>query len=472
MLVEILDTTCIKQHNNNKNSNKISRIMVLFDAAAAHKLAYDEVTRKPLTRVRGKPTRMDVELTHKEVCEKLTAIDQPFPTSHGRYGLLGAVMDADEYTEKTGLVYVEKTAPAAYPEDVDENTSAHERKRKEAENAQDNDAFNRQVGAYDGVITLMRDAYDDKYLNKLEKEFIGFAGRHPRELFVHLRTGPAKMNTKAKKAMKDDYERGWDIEGEEGIEEFAKRLRVERKRLTRAGVAYTDDQLLQHYLEEVTKHPDLERKDLSDFDTLQETDGEDMTFEAACEYWEAIFDAMEDFQETRAGGAKKAQYESAAHVEQLRIKQAEGEVSLCQMVSQANTQNETIQSVQQSQTELAKIMQAMRNELKESREESKQLRQEVAALKTRPANNENTNPNSSNGSWGTGNGNRAADEGKRCKHCGGRHVSRPNRKGKILPEEECSGKGWPSSAHKGMPDYFIDMMNKFKGTNVKKADLL
>jgi hypothetical protein len=223
-------------------------------------------------------------------------------------------------------------------------------------------------------------------------------------------------------------------------------------------------------LEEVTKHPDLERKDLSDFDTLQETDGEDMTFEAACEYWEAIFDAMEDFQETRAGGAKKAQYESAAHVEELRIKQAEGEVSLCQMVSQANTQNETIQSVQQSQTELAKIMQAMRNELKESREESKQLRQEVAALKSRPANNENANPNSSNSNWG--NGNRAAAEGKRCKHCGGRHVSRPNRQGKILPEEECSGKGWPSSAHKGMPDYFIDMMNKFKGTNVKKADLL
>ena len=179
---------------------------------------------------------------------------------------------------------------------------------------------------------------------------------------------------------------------------------------------------------------------------------------------------MEDFQETLAGGAKKAHYESAAYVEQLRIKQAEGEISLCQMVSQSNTQNETIQSVQQSQTELAKILQEMRYELKESREESKKLRQEVAALKSRPANKENTNPNSSKSSWGTGPS--AATGGKRCKHCGGRHVSRPNRQGKILPEEECSGKGWPASAHKGMPDYFIDMMNKFKGTNVKKEDLL
>jgi regulator of replication initiation timing len=140
------------------------------------------------------------------------------------------------------------------------------------------------------------------------------------------------------------------------------------------------------------------------------------------------------------------------------------------MISQANTQNETIQAVQQSQTELAKIMQEMRNELKESREENKQLRQEMAGIKNKPANNENTNPNSNNSSWG--NGNSAADDGKRCKHCGGRHISRPNRKGKILPEDECSGKGWPASAHKGMPDYFIDMMNKHKGTNVKKADLL
>jgi hypothetical protein len=414
---------------------------------------------------------MDVELTHKEACEKLTAIDQPYPTSHGRFGLLGAIMDAAEYTEKTGLVYVENQAPPAYPDDVDENTSAHERKRAEAENAQDNDAYNRQVGAYDGIITLMRDAYDDKYLIKLDREFIGFAGRHPEELFEHLRNGPAKMNTKAKKEMKDEYERGWDITNEEeGVEEFAQRLLVERKRLIRAGVAYSDEQLLQHYLEEVTKHPDLERKDLSDFDTLQETDGDAMTFEAAREYWEAIFDAMEDFQETRAGGAKKAQYESAAYVEQLRIKQAEGEVHLCQMISQTNTQNETIQSVQQSQTELAKIMQEMRNELKESREESKQLRQEVAGLKGRPSNNENANPNSNNNSWG--NSNSAAADGKKCKYCGGRHVSRPNKKGKILPEEECSGKGWPASAHKGMPDYFITMMNKHKGTNVKKADLL
>ena len=364
--------------------------MVLFDAAAAHKLAYDEVTRKPLTRVRGKPTRMDVELSHKEACEKLTAIDQPYPTSHGRYGLLGAIMDAAEYTEKTGLVYVENVAPPAYPDDVDENTSAHERKRAEAENAQDNDAYNRQVGAYDGLISCLRDAFDEKYLNKLDREYIGFAGRHPNELFEHLRNGPAKMNTQARKDMKDEYERGWDINNkEEGVEEFAKRLLVEKKRLNRAGVAYTDDQLLQHYLEEVQKHPELERTDLSDFETLQETDGDEMTFEAAREYWEAIFEAMEGFKKTRAGGAKQAHYESAAYIEQLRTKQAAGDVHLCQMISQSNTQNETIQAVQQNQTDLAKIMQEMRDELKASREESKQLRQEVAGLKGRPANNEN-----------------------------------------------------------------------------------
>ena len=51
-----------------------------------------------------------------------------YPESHGRFGLMGAVMNPDVYTETTRLVYVEQDQPSAYPEEVDENTNAFEHK--------------------------------------------------------------------------------------------------------------------------------------------------------------------------------------------------------------------------------------------------------------------------------------------------------------------------------------------------------
>ena len=58
-------------------------------------------------------------------------IDMPFEQA-GDYGLLGEVMEDDEYTAITGLEYEEPEEPGNYDEDITDVMEDHERKRLEA----------------------------------------------------------------------------------------------------------------------------------------------------------------------------------------------------------------------------------------------------------------------------------------------------------------------------------------------------
>lgn len=433
--------------------------MVLYDRATAFKTAKDLMKNSSLTRVHGKPTFVNMELTREEVMHKLASVDMTlYPDSHGRFGLMGAVMDPDVYTETTGLVYAEQDPPPAYPDEVDENTSAFERKRLEAENANDNDAYNRREGAYEGIGELIREAYDPKVFKKISRPHIGFTGLHPRRYFNHLETGPCKMTTTSRKDIVKHFERGWNWQAtndddHESVEDFALRLTHERENLVRANIEYTDTQLIQHYLEEVESHPDIERKDKADFETLCETDGVREDFEAITEYWESVFDEMEDYEATRAGAAKKAAYESAAYVNEMRAKQEA-------MISQSNSHQETILAVRENQNAMTQILQEMRNELKASKAANDNLKAEVAKLKAVPpgfpggrgGGNENANPNQGGGG------------GAKCKNCGGNHLN-------FRPEDKCGAADWPNKAHNRMPYWFINKVNKLKGTDIKREDL-
>ena len=168
--------------------------------------------------------------------------------------------------------------PEVYPADVDGDTDEFERKRKEAECATANDAWNRMEGAYAGINELLLEAFDKKYFKKLEQEFIGYAGIHPKRFFDHLLAGPCKMTTIARGGLIKRFKRGWQWEAtndedNESVDDFAIRLKREQKGLTHAGITYSDTQLIQHYLEQVESHPDIERKDKADFETLCATDG-------------------------------------------------------------------------------------------------------------------------------------------------------------------------------------------------------
>ena len=434
--------------------------MVLFDAQASYKLGYDEVMKEPFTKVHGKPNLIHLIRLEKEAGARLARIDMPYPTTHGRLGLLGAVMDPAEYTEKYNLTYEEKGEPLAYPDNIDDDRPTHERKRLEAECAQDNDAYNRQLGAYDAVGDLIRLAVGESYFLSLKDEFRLWAGVHPRRYLNVLKNGPCKPTTRTKNEVIANFECGWKFEEAQdllaSLREFGQRLKLERKAINRHGVGYDEERMTLHYVTVVKSHPDLLR---TDFQEAYAQD-DDLSYDDTCEFWEGVFDNMEEFDESRARTAKKAQFESAAYVRELQRRQTENQENMVNFVAQAEAQQETVQAVQSGQNEVLKL-------LREMKTENDLLKKQVAGLMCRPV--------------GTGVGAPLAPllpppgiqaNVPGCKYCGGMHHVRPHPvTGKIRSEEECGGKGWPASAHKKMPKYFIDKMNALKGTNVTLEEL-
>ena len=86
--------------------------------------AYDQVTNKPFTKIHGRPTRTDRNYLRDEVCAAASDRDTPFAEA-GDFRLLGEIMEADEYTALTSLVYAEPEEPEAYDEDITKEMDDH-----------------------------------------------------------------------------------------------------------------------------------------------------------------------------------------------------------------------------------------------------------------------------------------------------------------------------------------------------------
>ena len=96
--------------------------MKFATAKQTEQAAYEQVRLQAFTKIHGRPTRLDRNLLRDEVCAATSEVEIPF-AENGDYGLLGEVMDADEYTTLTGLVYaVLPEEPSAYDEDIGEDT--------------------------------------------------------------------------------------------------------------------------------------------------------------------------------------------------------------------------------------------------------------------------------------------------------------------------------------------------------------
>ena len=92
--------------------------------------AYEQVRLTPFTKVHWRPSRLDRNKLREECCAAASEIDMPFEQA-GDYGLLGEVMEDEEYTAITGLEYEEPEEPGNYDEDITDDMEDHERKRLE-----------------------------------------------------------------------------------------------------------------------------------------------------------------------------------------------------------------------------------------------------------------------------------------------------------------------------------------------------
>ena len=91
-------------------------------------------------------------------------------------------------------------------------------------------------------------AVDEKYYKKLKKPIIGYKTVTIKQFFDHLDTKWCRINTAVRKEMKDHYFRGWELDDEEAVDDFAKRLDEEQAILGEDGVEISDQDKLDHYL--------------------------------------------------------------------------------------------------------------------------------------------------------------------------------------------------------------------------------
>ena len=130
-------------------------------AKQTEKAAYDLARETSFTRILGRPSRMDRNNLRREVCGTASEVDMPFEEC-GDYGLLGEIMEADEYTDLTGLTYADIDEPSSYDPDITDDMEDHERREREAEWKEVVEAWHSRKGALRGICDNIRDALDPK----------------------------------------------------------------------------------------------------------------------------------------------------------------------------------------------------------------------------------------------------------------------------------------------------------------------
>ena len=340
----------------------------------------------------------------------------------GDYGLLGEVMSEEEYTATTGgLVYAEIEDPGTYDDDITDDMDDHERKRMEANHNERQEAWYTRKGALRGLCTNIRDALDEKYYIQLKKAVIGYKRVTIKQYINHLDVKWCKLDTKVIKQMKDHYYRGWQQEHEESIHEFIKRLDEDQEALLVDGIKISDDDKMQHYMEQMY---DCGIFDIKDFRTWEEMDPAEQTWDTAVDYFEGIVESMETFKENMGGTAKKAKFESAAQVKEKPEQQHQevADAVVQQFLDTSAANEEHIQTVTANQSAMVEMQANMQKMMAMMQEQMKESNTKIAALQKQLADSSgNNDANKENNGGGGGRGRNNSSKWKKCTHCGRLH---------------------------------------------------
>ena len=66
--------------------------------------------------------------------------------------------------------------------------------------------------------------------------------------------------------MKDHYYRGWQVENDEDINDYVKRLNEEQEKMSQDGITISTDDKLQHFMEEMYDSGQFDRRDYRDWE--------------------------------------------------------------------------------------------------------------------------------------------------------------------------------------------------------------
>ena len=376
--------------NSNKldkstNQNITTTITMKFSTAkATEQSAYEQIRQKPLTKIHGRPTRLDRNQLRDELCAAASEVDMPFE-ENGEYGLLGEVMEADEYTNLTGLVHMAVQRPTAYDEDIDEDTLDYLRKQMEALHNERLEGWYTRVGALRAMGDNIRDALDEKYYLSLKQPIIAYKKVAVRAYLKLLDDKWCKLDTRVIKKMKEHYLRGWELDNDEHIEEFIKRLNEEQESLIRDSILFSNEDKLQHFLEQMYECGVFERRDYKEWEDKPDNQ---KTWAAATKHFADIVDNMDTYNHNIGGTAKKSRFESTAQVEQaaaateeMEAQERNDDAALQQFMEQSAKKDEHIQAVTANQTSLVSMQSEMQKMILGMQQQMREQTEQMAVLK-------------------------------------------------------------------------------------------
>ena len=273
-------------------------------------LLTEQAARKAVpafTKIHGHPSRGHRNILREEVLKALGIVDMP-DTDHR---LIGELTKTAEYRRITGEEeeYEEMDKPLPYDEDIDhDNMSPEEVKMAEAQHLQLLTMWHVRKGTLLGVGDQIRKALDQKYHKRLEKKIIGYKNVTIRQYFEHLDQQWCSLETHVVKELKAHALRGWQrLEEDEDLGGFAKRLEDDVACLKEDKISISEEDMLQHFMEQILESGLFDEKDVREFN-MQDNDDKD--WENTVEHWEKTLNAMELFNRSAGGTAKKARFES------------------------------------------------------------------------------------------------------------------------------------------------------------------
>ena len=128
-----------------------------------------------------------------------------------------------------------------------------------------------------------------------------------KQYITHLDEKWCKLDTRVIKQMKNHYYRGWQVDNDEALTDYAKRIDKEQVQMGQDGIAISNDDKLQHFMEEMYDSGQFERPHYQDWEDRPDFE---KTWVEAVKYFEAVIEAMGTFEDNVGGTVKKSKYES------------------------------------------------------------------------------------------------------------------------------------------------------------------
>ena len=273
---------------------------------------------QPITKVHGRPTRQNYIVWKKELerAANQIEIDETYPwtvdTTGNNYGGMKLTMDDNEYQLRTNITtYAEPTEPVQYDPNIDAATPTFQRKQMEQEHEQTKHDYWTWKGASKGLAERLRGAMERQYYSELEHHITGFRAVTTLEILDHVAEKWAPMDPRAKKQIKDDYYRDWDVASGQELSAFTKALDTKKDELVTHNITISEEEMKDHYVVNMYSSGIFSQATMTDWEGKTEAQKDDWVYMK--KYFRQAMIATDTFT-NNSNAIDKTKYNSAGNV--------------------------------------------------------------------------------------------------------------------------------------------------------------